>query len=105
MITITPKAAQQILASLAQTDSPGQFLRLAAKRLADGSFDYAMGIDQPAQHDSRAESNGVAIIVAPTSIEFLHGATLDYVELEQGDHRFIFMNPNDPAYIPPARDS
>ena len=103
MITITPKAAKKILESFAQMDSPSLALRLAAKRLPNGTFDYAMGFDEPGQHDSHAESNGIAIIVAPTSTEFLQGATLDYVELEQDGHRFIFMNPNDPEYVPPKK--
>jgi iron-sulfur cluster assembly protein len=33
--------------------------------------------------------------------ELLEGMTLDYVELEAGDFRFIFVNPNDvPAAAP-----
>ena len=101
MLTITPTAAKKILETMTQPDSAGLSLRLAAKRMADGAFDYALGLDEPGQHDNRVESNGVKVIVAPTSAEFLRGATLDYVELEPGDHQFIFMNPNDPAYIPP----
>lgn len=104
MITVSPKAAEKVLESLAQPDSAGLSLRLAAKRLADGSFGYAMGLDAPSQHDNRSESNGVKVIVAPTSTEFLRGATLDYVELEPGDYQFIFMNPNDPAYAPPKKN-
>ncbi len=30
------------------------------------------------------------------------GATLDYVELQPGQHHFIFMNPNDPDHAPPS---
>ncbi|MGI9310447.1 MAG: HesB/IscA family protein [bacterium] len=105
MITITSKAAEQVLQSIAQQpDAPALSLRVAAKRLADGSFDYAMGLDQPNQHDTCAESNGVRVVVAPTSVEFLRGATLDYVALD-GAHQFIFMNPNDPAYVAPAKPS
>ncbi len=105
MITISREAAQKILQSMppAQIDSPHMSLRVAAKRLADGSFDYAMGWDAPNQHDTRSQSNGVAIIVAPTSIEFLHEATLDYVELIPGEHQFIFSNPNDPTHTSPQK--
>jgi iron-sulfur cluster assembly protein len=104
MITVSQKAAEKVLESMAQTNETGLSLRLAVKRMSDGSFDYAMGFDQPDQHDSQVSSNGVSVIVAPTSTEFLRGATLDYVELEEGDYRFIFMNPNDPAYVPPKKD-
>lgn len=102
MVTVTRKAAGKIRASIDRAGAPGLCLRLAAKRLADGTFDYAMGLDQPGQHDTRAASNGVEVIIAPTSAEFLRGATLDYVEWEPGEHRFIFMNPNDPGYVPPT---
>ena len=27
--------------------------------------------------------------------------TIDYVELEPGSWQFIFLNPNDPSYVPP----
>ena len=37
-----------------------------------------------------------------TSKILLEGTTLDYVELEPGEHQFIFMNPNDANYTPPA---
>ena len=106
MITITATAAKKILESMNETqaDSPRSFLRVAAKRLADGSFDYAMGWDAPGQHDTLSRSNGVEIIVAPTSIEFVQGATLDYVEMEQGEYRFIFMNPIDPTFVAPKKD-
>ena len=33
----------------------------------------------------------------------LRGATLDFVELEPGDFQFIFLNPNDPNYVPPVK--
>ncbi len=104
MITVTPKAAEKVTESLAQADA-GLSLRLAAKRMTDGSFDYALGFDPPQKHDIHTLSNGVNVIVAPSSAEFLRGATLDYVELEAGDFRYIFMNPNDPAYIPPKEKS
>ena len=40
-------------------------------------------------------SEGVALVVAPAHLDLLDGMTLDYVELEAGDFRFIFINPND----------
>ncbi len=29
---------------------------------------------------------------------------MDYVEMEEGAYRFIFLNPNDANYSPPSRD-
>ncbi len=101
MITISKAAAQQIKASMEQTDAEGLSLRIAARRLEDGSLDYAMGFDNTDHNDSHSRSGGIDVVVAPTSTEFLRNATLDYVEMEDGDFQFIFLNPNDPSHVPP----
>lgn len=101
MITITKNAARQIKTSMPESDSEGMALRIAAKRLSDGTFDYAMGFDHSDHNDSHSRSNGIEIVVGPTSTELLHNATLDYVEMDDGQFRFIFINPNDPAHVPP----
>jgi hypothetical protein len=31
----------------------------------------------------------------------LKNCKLDYVEIDKDKHEFIFLNPNDPAYVPP----
>jgi iron-sulfur cluster assembly protein len=37
----------------------------------------------------------------PEYVPLLDETVLDYVELEQGDFQFIFLNPKDPSYKPP----
>ncbi len=101
-LVITEKAAQQILASVAEGEQPGVDLRIAAKRKEDGSVEYAMGFDERQKEDARIHWHGVNVVVGPTSTELLAGTTLDYVELEKGRHEFIFINPNDPNYTPPT---
>jgi iron-sulfur cluster assembly protein len=101
MITVSKRAAKQIRTSMQQSDSEGMSLRLAARRMDDGSLDYAMGFDETDHNDSHSRSNGIDIIVAPTSTELLINAALDYVEMEDGERRFIFSNPNDPSHVPP----
>jgi len=44
---------------------------------------------------------GIDLVISKTSEPLLAGMTLDYVEIEPGNHQFIFMNPNDPNYNPP----
>jgi iron-sulfur cluster assembly protein len=102
MITISESAAKQIKTSMRESDAEGMSLRVAAKRMQDGSFDYAMGFDNSDHNDSHSRSNGVEIVVAPTSTELLLNAKLDYVKLEDGEFQFIFINPNDPTHISPA---
>jgi len=80
-------------------NTEGMALRLAARRLEDGLIDYAMGFDDGDHNDSHTRSNGVEVVVAPTSTELLRDATLDYVQLEEeGEFRYIFINPNDPSH-------
>ena len=49
-------------------------------------------------------SEGVQIVMAPEFVPLLDAATLDFVELEPGDAQFIFLNPNDATYTPPAHN-
>ena len=96
MITVTLQAAEQIAKS-----SGGACLRLAARLDDKGVIEYGMGFDEKAEGDAQSVSNGVTVLVAPGSVELLTGATLDYVELNPGEWRFIFINPNDPSHKAP----
>ena len=102
MITVTPEAAAQILKSAADG---APILRLAARLDDKGVIEYGMGLDEPAGDDQVAQSNGITVLISPACVELLSGATLDYVELNPGEPRFIFVNPNDPSHKPikPAR--
>ena len=101
MITVTPSAAQQIRAAAIASDADGLALRIAARRDADGSLHYAMGFDEARDDDLVLPSEGIALVVSPAHRDLLDGMTLDYVEYEAGDFRFIFINPNDAAADPP----
>ena len=107
MITITPSAAQQIRIAATQSESDEMGLRIAARRDADGSVHYAMGFDEARNDDLVVTSEGIALVVSPRETGLLDGMTLDYVEYEPGDFRFIFINPNDApaASSTPAPDS
>jgi iron-sulfur cluster assembly protein len=101
MIKVTKAAAEQILASAKEGGMENMALRLAAKKLPDGSFDYGMGFDEAKDDDLSYNCEGLEVIFQPEYGPMLSGAVLDYVEMEPGEYRFIFMNPNDPNYKPP----
>ena len=105
MITVTPSAAQQIRIAATQADADELGLRIAARRDGDGSLHYAMGFDEARDDDLVVPSEGVALVVSPAHRELLDGMTLDYVEIEAGDFRFIFINPNDISAPAPAPQS
>ncbi|OQW92448.1 MAG: iron-sulfur cluster assembly accessory protein [Beggiatoa sp. IS2] len=101
MFKITPSAADQILKS-AQENHVSEFaLRLAARRHPDGSIEYGMGFDEIREEDVHLFCEGVDIVFNAAYKELLNGAVMDYVELAEGDFRFIFLNPNDPEFLPP----
>ncbi len=95
MIVVTPSAAQQIRVAATESDCDELGLRIAVRRSADGSLDYAMGFDEARGDDVVVTSEGIALVVSPQQRDLLDGMTLDYVEYEAGDFRFIFINPND----------
>lgn len=92
MMMVTSQAADQIRTAAAQSDAEGLQLRVAAKRLADGSVNYGMGFDHEREKDDVVESQGVTLLIGPQSRDLLENITLDYVELEPGDFQFIFID-------------
>jgi iron-sulfur cluster assembly protein len=97
---VTPSATAQIRRS-APEQSTSVSLRVAAKRDADGSIVYGMGLDDERDNDTVvACEEGVTILIAPFSTPLLEGATLDFVELSPGEFQFIFINPNEAPESP-----
>ena len=101
MITVTPLAAEQIAKSAQQAGAGNACLRLAARLDDKGVVEYGMGFDDKADGDTKVATNGVTLLISPGSVELLTGATLDYVEINPGEWRFIFINPNDPSHKAP----
>ena len=102
MITVTPQAAEQIAKSTPQAGPGEACLRLAARLDDKGVIEYGMGFDDPAEGDTRVITGEITLLISSGSIELLTGATLDYVEINPGELRFIFINPNDPSHKPPG---
>ena len=103
IIKITDAAARQIQQSIKPEEAKIVSLRLAVMRNADGSFHYAMGLDdQNYEDDLKLQSNTINLVVNSAMLSMIKNMTIDYVELEKGQYHFIFLNPNDPSYIPPA---
>lgn len=102
MITITPQAAEQINASAQQAGIDAVCLRLAARLGDRGAIEYGMGFDTQAEDDTQVVSADITLLVSAGCVELLSSATLDYVEINPGEPRFIFINPNDPSHKPPG---
>ncbi len=104
MIALTPAAAAKIREAARGSGAQKVRIRLAAQRTPEGEFQYAFGFDDLGiqEGDFRFVSEGVEVVVSRDSMPLLEGATLDFVEIEPGETRFIFLNPNDPSYVPPS---
>ena len=104
MFKVTKAAASQIRESAHSGEAEDLALRIGAARQPDGAVEYRIGFDEVGVEDVLLSSHGVDIVFANSHKEILSGTVLDYVELDPGEFRFIFMNPNDPHYRPPTED-
>lgn len=102
MFKLTTAAAGQVVKAAQQGGTEGMSLRLAAFQSADGAIDYRIGFDEPTEDDIRVTCEGVDVIMTPEQVPLLDQTTMDYVEIEAGQFRFIFLNPKDPHYKPPT---
>ena len=102
LLRITEQAADQIRVSIEVGSMQGMALRVTDQRCEDGTIDYAMGFDEAGNNDTRSQQHGIEILIAPTSTELLSGAILDFdIPEDEEEPQFIFLNPNDPNFIPP----
>jgi iron-sulfur cluster assembly protein len=103
MFKLTPAAAEQVLKAAKQGNAEGMSLRLAAQQKPDGSIEYRMGFEDAIQEDDiRFKSEGVDLVMSPEHVPLLDQATMDFAEVQPGEHHFIFLNPKDPHYKPPS---
>ncbi|MBS34573.1 MAG: iron-sulfur cluster assembly accessory protein [Thiotrichales bacterium] len=102
MFEVTRGAAKQIRKTAGDGDMEELALRVSANREPDGSISYRMGFDEFAEGDTVVSTRGVDVLLRTNDKSLLQGATLDFVEIEPGQMQFIFMNPNDPSFVPPT---
>ncbi len=104
MFKMTEAAAEQVRESARQGGTEGMVLRLAARQKEDGTFDYLMGFDEAKEEDIQLVCEGVEVVMSPEFVPLLEETTMDYVELDDGERRFIFINPKDANYSPPTEE-
>ncbi len=103
MIKVSESAYQQILRSMEKGDAQGLGLRVAARKEKDGGFQYAMGFDEIKDDDVVTEERDVKIVYAQSMAPLVQGMTIEFDVVEGADEpQFIFLNPNDPAFVPPS---
>ncbi|MGV6802975.1 MAG: HesB/IscA family protein [Ruegeria sp.] len=91
-VTITPKAAEQIVRLMTSGGHAG--LRIGVKKGGCAGMEYTMEyVDQPDPHDEVVEQDGARVMIAPMAQMFLFGTEIDY-EVSLLESGFKFKNPN-----------
>ena len=94
MITLTDTATVKVKELIAQEGQDGLMLRVAVRPGGCSGFSYEMFFDtEKDSEDIVDEAFGVPVVVDPSSLQLLTGATLDYKDGLQGAG-FAIDNPN-----------
>jgi iron-sulfur cluster assembly accessory protein len=93
MITLTPRAARQIRQMQKELGAEDKALRLLVESGGCSGFQYGMSFDEAKPDDQRCESEGVAMVLDPTSAAYLDGSNVDFDDGLQGKG-FEIKNPN-----------
>ena len=93
MITLTPRAALQVRTMKTELDSPAKRLRVFVESGGCSGFQYGMSFDEKKNGDAELESEGVGMLVDPTSLAYLDGSQIDFDDGLHGKG-FEIKNPN-----------
>ncbi len=94
VLTVTPAAVNIIHTLLEQRQIPNHALRVFVSGGGCSGLQYGMAFEAaPRDFDAVVEEGGVRLIVDPTSLMYLKGATIDYVDSLMGGG-FRIENPN-----------
>jgi iron-sulfur cluster assembly accessory protein len=93
MITLSSRAAAQVRVMQADLPVANQALRVLMETGGCSGFQYGMSFDEPKADDSRFESEGIQIVIDPTSLAYLDGSTIDFDDGLHGKG-FEIKNPN-----------
>ncbi len=94
VLTLLPAAATKLNELLASRNLTDHGLRVFVSGGGCSGMQYGMAIEKDAgEFDTVFEQNGIRVIVDPTSLDYLSGATIDYVDNLMGGG-FRIDNPN-----------
>ncbi len=94
VLTVTPAATEMIKTLLEQRQIPDHVLRVFVSGGGCSGMQYGMAFEQaPGEHDQIVSSGDVRLVIDPTSLMYLEGATIDFVDSLMGGG-FRIDNPN-----------
>ena len=74
-------------------NAPAKRLRVFVESGGCSGFQYGMSFDEPKPDDAQMESEGVAVLIDPTSLAYLDGSAIDFDDGLHGKG-FEIRNPN-----------
>ncbi|NJL57366.1 iron-sulfur cluster assembly accessory protein [bacterium] len=94
VLTVTPSALEVIRDLLTQRRIPDHALRVFVSGGGCSGMQYGMAFEAEAsEHDHIVENDGIRLLVDPTSLMYLEGAVIDFVDSLMGGG-FRIDNPN-----------
>jgi iron-sulfur cluster assembly protein len=94
VLVVTPSAQTVIKNLLEQRNIPNHALRVFVSGGGCSGLQYGMAFEEsPRDFDAVVEENGIRLVVDPTSLMYLKGATIDFVDSLMGGG-FRIDNPN-----------
>ncbi|RKZ55827.1 MAG: iron-sulfur cluster insertion protein ErpA [Gammaproteobacteria bacterium] len=93
-VGFTESAANKVNVLVAEEKNPNLKLRVSVDGGGCSGFQYAFAFDDNVNDDDTViEKNGATMLVDVTSMQYLNGAEVDYLEGLEGA-RFVINNPN-----------
>ena len=97
-IILTQDALTKVFELIKEEDNQDLKLRVFLQGGGCSGFQYGFIFDEIAAEDDfifekELNSNKISILVDPMSMQYLHGATVDYISNLQGE-QFSIRNPN-----------
>jgi iron-sulfur cluster insertion protein len=94
IVGFTESAANKVKVLIAEENNPMLKLRVSVDGGGCSGFQYAFAFDENVGDDDTViEKNGATMLVDVTSMQYLNGAEVDYLEGLEGA-RFVINNPN-----------
>ncbi len=93
MITLTPRAANQVRTMHADLNAPEKRLRVFVESGGCSGFQYGMSFDEKKEGDTEFESEGVQYLMDAASLAYLNGSLVDFDDGLHGKG-FEIKNPN-----------
>lgn len=94
-VTLTPAAADAVRDLMAKRSLEGYALRVFVSGGGCSGFQYGMALEANIrEHDRKWDHHGVSVVVDEVSINYLNGATIDYIDDNLMGTGFKIENPN-----------